>query len=105
MLKEAERRGIAVVGGEGLVHLVFHILAYYVVDYPEQCLVIYTKYGTCPKCRARADKLAEIQNFARCTQPWTSSVINHANISTKTDSAFRKQCMSQDVARGVFEPF
>jgi hypothetical protein len=104
-LKEAGRRGIEVVGGDGLVRLVFPILACYVADYPEQCLVTCTKYGTCPKCRARADELAEIQHFARRTQPWTSSVIDHANISTKTDSAFRKQCMSQDVAGGVFEPF
>ncbi|KAG1816438.1 uncharacterized protein BJ212DRAFT_1446953 [Suillus subaureus] len=96
LLKDAGRRGIEVVGGDGLVHLVFPILACYVVDYPEQCLVTCTKYGTCPKCRARADELAEIQSFARHTQPWTSAIIDHANISTKTDSAFCKQCMSQD---------
>lgn len=104
-LKDAEDSGIEVVGRDGLVCLMFPILACYMADYPEQCLVTCTKYGTCPKCRARANKLAEIQSFARCTQHWTSSVIDHANISIKTNSAFRTQCMSEDVAGGVFESF
>ncbi|KAG1808786.1 hypothetical protein EV424DRAFT_1473981 [Suillus variegatus] len=85
----AEDSGIEVVGRDGLVCLMFPILACYMADYPEQCLVTCTKYGTCPKCRARANKLAEIQSFARCTQHWTSSVIDHANISIKTNSAFQ----------------
>jgi hypothetical protein len=104
-LKKAGEIGIEIVGGDGLVRLVFPILACYVADYPEQCLVTCTKYGTCPKCRARADELAEIQRFSSRTQAWTASVINEANLTTKTNSSFRKQCMSKDVSGGVFEPF
>jgi hypothetical protein len=85
--------------------MVFPILACYVADYPEQCLVSCTKYGTCPKCKAKADELAEIQNHARRTQQWTTHVINEANISTNTNASFRSKCMSQDVAGAVFEPF
>ncbi|KAG0698800.1 hypothetical protein DFH29DRAFT_983755 [Suillus ampliporus] len=95
-LKEAGKEGIEVVGGDGLVHMVFPSLPA-MLDYPQQCLVTCTKYGTCPKCRARAEELAEIQMFTRCTQPWTASIIDNANISTTTNVAFRKQC--------VFEPF
>lgn len=63
-LKEAGRTGIEIIGGDGLVRLVFPIIACYVADYPEQCLVSCSKYGTCPKCKARADQLAEVQQFA-----------------------------------------
>ncbi|KAG0693086.1 hypothetical protein DFH29DRAFT_776618, partial [Suillus ampliporus] len=55
-LKEAGKEAIEVVGGDGLVRMVFPILACYIANYPEQCLVTCTKYGTCPKCRARAEE-------------------------------------------------
>jgi hypothetical protein len=104
-LKEAGRTGIEVFGGDGLVRMVFPILACYIADYPEQCLVSCTKYGTCPKCKAKADKLAEIQKHARRTQQWTTHVINEANINTNTNASFCSKCMSQDVAGAIFEPF
>jgi len=48
-LKEASTQGVEIVGADGSVRLVFPVLACYVADYPEQCLVICSK-GTCPKC-------------------------------------------------------
>ncbi|KIJ05896.1 hypothetical protein PAXINDRAFT_164730 [Paxillus involutus ATCC 200175] len=56
-LKEASQSGMEVVCGDGSVRMVHPILAYYVVDYPEQCLVTCTKYGTCPKCQRPAGDL------------------------------------------------
>ncbi|KAJ6524981.1 hypothetical protein B0H19DRAFT_1085096 [Mycena capillaripes] len=42
--------GMDVEGGDGQVRKIYRILATYVPDYPEQCLVGCGKYGTWPKC-------------------------------------------------------
>ncbi|KIM56422.1 hypothetical protein SCLCIDRAFT_100133, partial [Scleroderma citrinum Foug A] len=49
-LIQAGKWGMEVTGSDGMVHLVFPVLACYVADYPEQCLVSYAKYGMCPCC-------------------------------------------------------
>lgn len=53
-LMEAGKTRIEICGGDGAVRLVFPILTFYVADYPEQCLVSCSKYGTCPKCQCPA---------------------------------------------------
>ncbi|EGO03636.1 hypothetical protein SERLA73DRAFT_26596, partial [Serpula lacrymans var. lacrymans S7.3] len=50
-LKKAGRDRIEVVGGDGAVRKVYPVLACYVANYPEQCLVTCSRYGTCPKCK------------------------------------------------------
>ena len=49
-LMEAGKHEMEVVFEDGYVRRVYPILACYVADYPEQCLVTCAKYGTCPKC-------------------------------------------------------
>jgi hypothetical protein len=44
-LKEAGRKGMEVTGGDGRVRRVHPILACYMADYPEQCLVTCAKYS------------------------------------------------------------
>ncbi|KAH9935426.1 uncharacterized protein B0H18DRAFT_1114176 [Fomitopsis serialis] len=56
-LVEAGKSGINVTGGDGAVRRVHPILAAYVANYPEQCLVTCSKYGTCPKCQLPEDQL------------------------------------------------
>jgi hypothetical protein len=104
-LKDAGTTGIEVIGGDGAVRLVFPVLACYIADYPEQCLVTCSKYGTCPKCLARSDELGEIKNSAARTQSWTMDIINHASSTTNSNSTFKTKCMEDGVSGGVFQPF
>ncbi|KAJ3486481.1 hypothetical protein NLJ89_g11806 [Agrocybe chaxingu] len=104
-LIEAGQTGVEMTGGNGEVRRVFPILACYVADFPEQCLVTCTKYGTCPKCRAKATELQNDIAAEDRTQSWTSSIIEDAATASQTPAQFYKICMSSDVSGSVYEPF
>ncbi|THH15839.1 hypothetical protein EUX98_g9400, partial [Antrodiella citrinella] len=59
-MKIAAKDGIFLTSGDGSIRHCFPILACYVADYPEQCLVTCTRYGqTCPKCDVKHDLLGD----------------------------------------------
>ncbi|KIK64510.1 hypothetical protein GYMLUDRAFT_112870, partial [Collybiopsis luxurians FD-317 M1] len=70
--------GIEMTGGDGAVQMVYPLLATYVADYPEQCLVTCTKYGTCPKCCCKATELELPKLGQPRTSRWTLEVIKKA---------------------------
>lgn len=104
-LIDAGKHGIEMCGGDGGVQKVHPVLACYVADYPEQCLVACSKYGTCPKCQTHKDTLQEMERSNPRTQKWTSSVIDDAMSSSNTPSQFYNKCMGEDVSGSLHRPF
>jgi hypothetical protein len=92
-------------GGDGCTRKVYPILASYVADYPEQCLVSCSKYGTCPKCQCPADKLQDKGPFLAQSQQWTSDTVEEAKKRGKTTSQFHLYCMERGISGSVYAPF
>jgi hypothetical protein len=105
-LIEAGKNGMEMVSSDGSVRDVFPYLACYVADYPEQCLVTCSKYGTSPKCQARADELQDAQASTPRTQQWTTMIIEEAKTQAQgSHGKFHETCMASDVAGNVYQPF
>ena len=104
-LIQAGKKGVYMTGGNGEVRNVYPILACYVADFPEQCLVGCTKYGTCPKCTLPAKDLENPEPGLPRSKRWTLDVIKNAMQTSKTENQFYKQCMDKDVSGSIYEPF
>lgn len=105
-LKEAGDKGEMMKSANGDVRQVHPILSCYVADYPEQCLVTCTKYGTCARCQQNAQNLQDFEDIVDRTNDWTESIILNAKRQSKGSlKAFHDACMKEDVAGGTFEPF
>ena len=105
-LKEAGKSGVRMKDGKGDIRLVFPVLASYVADYSEQCLVTCTKYGTCHKCRQVANWLGDNKASPPRTQRWTLGILDDAKKQSKGSArSFHQYCSDEEVAGNVFSPF
>jgi hypothetical protein len=104
-LIEAGKSGVEVTGGDGKVRMVHPILACYVADYPEQCLVTCAKYGTCPKCEVDDSEMGEGFQGPWRTQRKTSKIIKAARANSTSISNFQERCKQDNISGGVRRPF
>jgi hypothetical protein len=104
-LKKAAEDGVEMTGGDGAVRLVFPILTSYVADYPEQCLVTCTKYGTCPKCKCPANDLQNPTAAEKRSQTWVLETYVAARKAANL-TQFGTHCMAADITPCAgYKPF
>ena len=104
-LIKAGLEGMEVVGGDGHVRRVHPILACYVADYPEQCLVTCSKFTTCPKCLQPQDLLGDRTPGEPRTQNKSLSILRAAKSSARSPREFMSECKRQLISGNVASPF
>ncbi|KAE9384377.1 hypothetical protein BT96DRAFT_1098666 [Gymnopus androsaceus JB14] len=101
----AGKDGVDMPSADGEVCWVHPILASYVADFPEQCMVTCTKYGTCPKCCMCAVELGDPGPSEHRTNAWTLGVMKEAHASTTLSAQYFESCMKQEVSGYTYCPF
>lgn len=85
-LAEAGREGVKMVCADGFIRTMHPILAAYIADHPEQCLVACVKENHCPKCTVsplrRGQGLGRYEQFRNPTK--TANVLNNAAAGHKS---------------------
>ena len=98
-LVAAGREGVETVCADGRIRQVYPILAAFIGDHPEQCLVACCAENRCPKCHVPADQRGANTRFPLRNQEQTARVL-HAQASGQYPPEFVAEGL-----RPVFSPF
>ena len=98
-LVKAGENGVEVVCGDGWVRLVHPILAAYVADYPEQCLVACCMENRCPRCTVLPNNRGEPLESLYRDHKKTLDALNEHQCG-RDPPAFEKEGL-----RAVYQPF
>lgn len=98
-LVAAGRDGVEMVCADGQIRRIFPILAAFIGDHPEQCLVACCAENRCPKCRVPANQRGSNTQFPFRDQVQTTHTL-HAQATEQYPPEF-----VADGLRPVFSPF
>lgn len=100
-LKKAGLKGLPMICADGLTRQIFPILAAYIADYPEQCLVSCTKGNICPECLTTKDELEDNKMYDLRDADRTWRILHRkGQPDNPITSAFDREGL-----RPIFEPF
>ncbi|KII83546.1 hypothetical protein PLICRDRAFT_58393 [Plicaturopsis crispa FD-325 SS-3] len=98
-LVKAGTEGLEILCADGIIRLVFAILAVYMADHPEQCLVTCCKENRCPRCVVDASELGDNTLHPLRNHKSTLSTLEKEK-NGKSPPAFKDEGL-----RPVFSPF
>ncbi|KIK24337.1 hypothetical protein PISMIDRAFT_10321 [Pisolithus microcarpus 441] len=98
-LADAGRHGRDMICADGYLCRVHPILAAYIADFPEQCLVACNKESQCPHCLVQSNKRGDLEDWASRSMADTLKTLNRMRKNK------RSRKFDAEGLRAVFDPF